>query len=357
MGAAALITWIVTAAGGFILLLTWLNRGGLRQQAAGASRFPTALILGHFLLAAVALVLWIVYLATDSGGVAWTAFAILLVVAVLGFTMLARWLQGRRVTLAAGATAADGRAAANGSARAPEQHFPVAVVVLHGLLAATTLVLVLLTALGVGDQAGPARRGAGPPAPAGREAHRTGAVQNGGMKRVSTTVVALAGERARACLEALQRAANVRTVMVEPERPALDRAAAAWGAAQGTHIPYLLHDADPLEAVAGAWVRRFDAEGIPGELEVAVGETLARWRAHELELPDYYLVLDAEELDPTRRHWYLGFLHRAAPSRVLPTPGTPAEVGGKLASLASGRWWPDLDRLLDGVDRVVPDQA
>jgi hypothetical protein len=36
-------------------------------------------------------------------------------------------------------------------ARAPEQHFPVAVVALHGLLAATTLVLVLLTALGAGE--------------------------------------------------------------------------------------------------------------------------------------------------------------------------------------------------------------
>jgi hypothetical protein len=177
------------------------------------------------------------------------------------------------------------------------------------------------------------------------------------MQRVSTTVVALAGERARACLEAFERAANVRTVLVEPERRALDRAAAAWRAAQGTHLPYLLHDADPLEVVAGAWVRRFDAEGVAGELEVAVGETLTRWRARDLELPDYYLVLDAEELDATRRHWYLGFLHRAAPSRVLPTAGTPAEVGEQLANLASGRWWPDLDRLLDGVDRVVPDQV
>jgi hypothetical protein len=32
-----------------------------------------------------------------------------------------------------------------------EQHFPVAVVGLHGVLAATTLVLVLLAAVGVGD--------------------------------------------------------------------------------------------------------------------------------------------------------------------------------------------------------------
>ena len=104
-------------------------------------------------------------------------------------------------------------------------------------------------------------------------------------------------------------------------------------------------------------MRRLDAEGVAGELEVAVGETLTRWRARDLELPDYYLVLDAEELDATRRHWYLGFLHRAAPNRVLPTAGTPAEVGERLANLASGRWWPDLDRLLEGVDRVVPDRV
>lgn len=45
------------------------------------------------------------------------------------------------------------RAATAGADRAdlpPEQHFPVALIGLHGLLA-VTLVLVLLTALGVGD--------------------------------------------------------------------------------------------------------------------------------------------------------------------------------------------------------------
>jgi hypothetical protein len=139
VGVAALITWIVTALGGFVLLGTWLSRGGMRE--AGASRFPPGLILGHFLLAATGLVLWIVYLATDSETLSWVAFALLLVVALLGFTMAARWLQGRRVAVGAGA----------GAAVPAEQHFPVAVVVLHGLLAATTLVLVLLTALGAGD--------------------------------------------------------------------------------------------------------------------------------------------------------------------------------------------------------------
>lgn len=33
----------------------------------------------------------------------------------------------------------------------PEQHFPVALIGLRGLLAITTLILVLLTAIGAGD--------------------------------------------------------------------------------------------------------------------------------------------------------------------------------------------------------------
>ena len=28
---AALIAWVVTAGGGFVLLATWLSRGGMRQ--------------------------------------------------------------------------------------------------------------------------------------------------------------------------------------------------------------------------------------------------------------------------------------------------------------------------------------
>ena len=140
MDVAALVAWVITALGGFILLGTWISRGGTRQGGdAAPSRFPPGLIFGHFLLAATGLVLWIVYLVADSSALAWVSLAILVVVALLGFTMAARWLQDRRAPVAAGGPVA---------ARPPEQHFPVPVVVLHGLLAATTLVLVLLAALG-----------------------------------------------------------------------------------------------------------------------------------------------------------------------------------------------------------------
>ncbi|WP_103351549.1 hypothetical protein [Amycolatopsis sp. CA-128772] len=70
---------------------------------------------------------------------AWIAFALLVLVALLGFTMLARGLPGYRA-----------RGASSGEA-APEQHFPVAVVGAHGLFAVATVVLVLLAALGVGS--------------------------------------------------------------------------------------------------------------------------------------------------------------------------------------------------------------
>jgi len=140
---AALIAWVITAGGGFVLLSIWLMRGGMQQQQEAGNRIRPPLILSHFLLAAGGLVVWIIYLATDKDALAWIAFAILAVVAALGFTMFAIWLR-RRQARAGGAemVAAPGVPA--------EQHFPVSVVAPHGLLAVTTVVLVLLTALKVG---------------------------------------------------------------------------------------------------------------------------------------------------------------------------------------------------------------
>ncbi|MFD8223051.1 hypothetical protein ACFV16_02625 [Streptomyces massasporeus] len=65
------------AVGGFVLLFRWIAGGGLRGQQTGETRFPAPLVFGHFLLAAVGLVVWIVYLATDKAGPAWTSFGIL----------------------------------------------------------------------------------------------------------------------------------------------------------------------------------------------------------------------------------------------------------------------------------------
>jgi len=145
---AALIAWIATAGGGFVMLAIWLSRGGMQQGDRAGSRIRPPLILGHFLLAATGLVIWIVYVATDSDALAWIAFVLLAIVAVLGFTMFAIWYQRRQ----RGPAAATGVTGNPGSSETPpEQHFPVPLVGLHGLLAVVTVVLVFLTAVGFGD--------------------------------------------------------------------------------------------------------------------------------------------------------------------------------------------------------------
>jgi len=136
VGIAALVTWLITALGGFYLLFTWISNGGPRRPSA--SRFPPAVIFGHFALAALGLVLWIIYLIADSDALAWIAFVLLVPVALLGFTMLARWLPTYRARTTPDVATVDAPA---------ERHFPVAVVGGHGLFAVVTVVLVLLAAL------------------------------------------------------------------------------------------------------------------------------------------------------------------------------------------------------------------
>ncbi|MFD8307083.1 hypothetical protein ACFV29_32790 [Streptomyces sp. NPDC059690] len=143
MDIAALVTWVITALGGFYLLGTWLSRGGAR---GGNSHLPVPVIFGHFALAAIGLIVWIVYVIADKEALAWTAFVLLVPVALLGFVMLARWIPVHR----GHATAAGGAGAGAGQDVPAERHFPVAVVLAHGMFAVVTVVLVLLSALGVG---------------------------------------------------------------------------------------------------------------------------------------------------------------------------------------------------------------
>jgi hypothetical protein len=148
---AALIAWILTAGGGFVMLAIWLGNGGMEQDrptsAGGNPLVRPPLILGHFGLAATGLVLWIIYVASDSDALAWIAFVLLLIVALLGFTMFGIWLRQR----SARAPAGGGAPAVDQPRKPAEQRFPVAIVGAHGVLAATTLVLVFLAAIGVGS--------------------------------------------------------------------------------------------------------------------------------------------------------------------------------------------------------------
>jgi hypothetical protein len=176
MSVLALFTWIVTALGGLFLLAIWLIEYDPEFQRAAATRLPIPVISGHVLCAVSGLAAWILYLVTDKKSFAWATVVLLGGVAVLGITMAVRWLgvyrsstlpgqapghsSAQDASLASPADAwtqtegwtASGRAATMTATEVtvpPERHFPLTVVIGHGVFALTTIVLVVLTVVGV----------------------------------------------------------------------------------------------------------------------------------------------------------------------------------------------------------------
>lgn len=165
MSELALLTWVVTTLGGLFLLAIWLIEYDPDFQRAAATRLPVPVISGHALLALCGLATWVTYLITGDDQFAWATLAILAAVVTLGMSMATRWVVVYRSTAkpasrpvpAAAAVGPGGGAAAGhlgDSAREllvpPERHFPVGVVIGHGVFGFTTVALVLLTTLNIG---------------------------------------------------------------------------------------------------------------------------------------------------------------------------------------------------------------
>lgn len=145
----ALFTWFITVFAGLYLLAVWLIEYDISAPGGAVSRLPRTVVGGHVLLAASGLGAWVGYLIVNRHLLAWIALAALVAVALLGFTMLGRWIMVRR---AISATFHARPRDAFALARTPlpaESHFPIPVVVAHGLLAVSTLTLVALTCLGM----------------------------------------------------------------------------------------------------------------------------------------------------------------------------------------------------------------
>jgi hypothetical protein len=145
MSLAASITWLITIGGGLLLLAVWLIEYDREFQSAAATRLPVPVISAHALLAVAGLAVWTAYMITDAPRLAWATVVILATVAILGLTMAARWIQVYRAHETVAATGAHA-----GMTRPPERNFPLPVVIGHGIFAAVTIVLVLLTVLGAG---------------------------------------------------------------------------------------------------------------------------------------------------------------------------------------------------------------
>jgi hypothetical protein len=145
VGIVTLIIWLLTAGAGLYLLAVWLIEYDRDFQTAAATRLPIPVIGSHALLAVTGLVVYSAYLVVDNDRLVWVSAAILVVVAALGLTMAARWLGVYRATATAPASRESVITA--GGTVPPERHFPVTVVIIHGIFAVATLILVLLAAL------------------------------------------------------------------------------------------------------------------------------------------------------------------------------------------------------------------
>ena len=141
MSVAALFTWMVTIMAGLVLLVIWIIEYDREFQSAAATRLPVPVISAHALLGMGGLLLWISYLLLDQERLAWAAVCVLGAVALLGLIMAARWIRVHR------AYADPDPSMTRVVTVPPERHFPVPVVVTHGILAVTTIVMVLFTVL------------------------------------------------------------------------------------------------------------------------------------------------------------------------------------------------------------------
>ncbi|WP_243074246.1 hypothetical protein [Microbacterium sp. SS28] len=167
-----------------------------------------------------------------------------------------------------------------------------------------------------------------------------------------STVVALVGSESDALLAGLHGLPALAALSLHGAEPAEATRALATAS-----TPYVVHDADPLEHVAAAWVELFGEQSTLGTLEVEVDMVLAQFDAGVVVMPDYYIVLGPDAIDGTWRHWWLGALAHRAPSRVLPVEASASALRARLRALPTSRPWPEPAEWLPRVHFDIPDRV
>ena len=150
----ALGAWVVTVAAGARLAAGWLVGGGLRRGYRRAAGVPRLVIAGHLTFAVAGLGIWIGFVATRAAALAWVAVGVILSVAGLGMATLVGGLPEPAANaarpVAVDGAGSHGRPAEPGTGAPAPSGRPVIMIVVHGALAASTILLVVLAAAGAG---------------------------------------------------------------------------------------------------------------------------------------------------------------------------------------------------------------
>ena len=88
---ATLIAWPFAGAAGLYMFRTWLSRGGLRDQRARRDGLPPGVFFTHLTLGAVGFCAWVGFLATGLDVLAWVGVGMLMPGIGLGICTVTLW--------------------------------------------------------------------------------------------------------------------------------------------------------------------------------------------------------------------------------------------------------------------------
>ena len=165
MAVAALVAWLLTAGLGLYMFTIWLIEDDGSEDGKSYRRLRAPVVFGHAGLAVSGLGVWFVSIYVHLNLLGWISILILLLVATLGIFMFTRWIPVHQMASTRPALPArqeiglGARRAGADSASGPEDisagsipgieplpaesNFPLPVVLLHGVLAVTTITLVI----------------------------------------------------------------------------------------------------------------------------------------------------------------------------------------------------------------------
>jgi len=86
LAVVTLISWLLTASIGAYMLGTWIASGGVRKQRAIREGLSPSVVLGHASLATTGLALWAAYTLTHWAPLAWSAVLVLMPAIGLGLS-------------------------------------------------------------------------------------------------------------------------------------------------------------------------------------------------------------------------------------------------------------------------------